>query len=368
MIRFFGKYNVLWGKSNLTLNPSPQERDFRSNTLLNITVVFFLFFCFEVKAQSSFSFLNITNNARVNGLGGINVSLIDRDINLVLSNPALLDSAQRGQIGLNFSPYFAGSNFITLSYSPNFKHQTAVNWAFSLQNLNYGTFQGTDAAGNLTNDFSANDFSLGAIYSRKISNISFGVSAKLVGSVLESYSSMAVLTDWGGTFKHPKHDLSFGIVAKNIGFVLKSYANIRPEVPFDLQVGATFKPRYMPVRFSLTGHRLYQFDIAYNDPNFNFTFDTQGNKIPRKISTVDKVFRHFVVGTEVLLHRNFNLLLGYNFLRRKELLISDLGGASGFSFGVNLRLKKLGFSTSIVPSVSSRSFGTFSMIWQTKNK
>ncbi len=328
----------------------------------------FLLFCFEVKAQNSFSFLNITNNARVNGLGGINVSLTDKDINLVLSNPALLDSAQSGQIGLNFSPYFAGSNFISLNYSPNFKHETAGNWAFSLQNINYGTFQGTDAAGNLTNDFSANDFSLGAFYSRKINNISCGVSAKLVGSVLESYSSVVILTDWGGTFKHPVHDLSIGVVAKNIGFVLKSYANIRPEIPFDLQAGVTFKPRYMPVRFSLTAHRLYQFDMAYNDPNFNFTFDAQGNKIPRKISTIDKVFRHFVVGTELILHRNFNLLVGYNFLRRKELLISDLGGASGFSFGANIRIKQFGFSTAITPAVTARSFATFSLIWQIKNK
>lgn len=330
-----------------------------------------LCFCFFAStAQSgvspnSFSFLNIANNARINALGGVNVSLADNDINLFSFNPALLDSSQAGQIGLNFSPYLASSKFLTLNYSPKFTQKTlAGNWAVSLQNLSYGTFQGTDAVGNPTNEFSANDFSLGITHSRKVNYISFGISAKLVASVLESYSSVAFLTDWGGTFKHPKHDFSIGVVAKNIGFVLKSYGNIRPDVPFDLQVGATFKPKYMPVRFSLTGHHLYVFDIAYNDPAFNFTFDEQGNKIPKKISTADKISRHFVIATELLIHKNFNLLLGYNFLRRKELLINGLGGAAGFSFGANLRLKKLDFAISHGVFTTQRGQTNFTLNWK----
>lgn len=330
---------------------------------LGLGILFFSFFASS--AQNSFSFLNIANNARVNGLGGINVSLTGNDINLFSFNPALLDSANAGQIGLNFSPYLASSKFLTLNYSPKFtKKNLTGNWAVSLQNLSYGTFQGTDAVGNLTNDFSANDFSLGLTHSRKVNYISFGITAKLVASVLESYSSVAFLTDWGGTFKHPKHDLSIGVVAKNVGFVLKSYGNIRPEVPFDWQVGVSLKPKYMPVRFSLTGHHLYVFDIAYNDPAFNFTFDEQGNKIPKKISLADKISRHFILSTEILIHKNFNLLLGYNFLRRKELLISSLGGASGFSFGANLRLKRLDFAISHSIFTSSRGQTSFTLNWR----
>lgn len=320
-------------------------------------------FCINGYAQNSFSFLNIANNARVNGLGGVNVSLSGNDINGFSFNPALLDSSQKGAIGLNYSPYLVQSNFLTLNYAPTFLNG---NWAFSLQNLHYGTFQGTDALGNLTNEFSANDFSIGATHSRKINYITFGISAKLVGSVLESYNSMALLTDLGGTFKHPKYDLSLGIVAKNIGFVLKSYGNIRPEIPFDLQVGATFKPQYMPVRFSLTGHHLYVFDISTNSLSTNFTFDSQGNKVIKQISTADKIFRHFVVGTEILIHKNFNLLLGYNHLRRKELLVSSLGGASGFSFGTNLVLKNWSFSLSHSVFTTSRGNTIFSLFWKGK--
>ncbi len=335
---------------------------------LGLAILCFSFFASSAQSgvpSNSFSFLNIANNARVNALGGINVSLSDNDVNLFSFNPALLDSSQRGQIGVNFSPYWASTKFLSLNYSPSFiPKKGAGNWAISLQNLNYGTFQGTDAVGNLTNEFSANDFSLGLTYARKVNNISFGITSKFVASVLESYNSVAFLTDWGGTFKHPVHDFSIGIVAKNVGFVLKSYGDIRPEIPFDLQVGTSFKPKYMPVRFSLTGHHLYVFDIVYNDPAVNFTFDEQGNKVPKKISTADKISRHFVFGTEILIHKNFNLLFGYNFLRRKELKINGLGGVAGFSFGANLRLKKLDFALSHSIFTSPKGQTTFSLTWK----
>lgn len=323
-------------------------------------------FSFQAQAQNSFSFLNIANNARINALGGVNVSLSDKDVNLFMFNPALLDSSQRGQIGLNYSPYLASTNYLSINYAPNFINKSGnANWAISLQNLHYGTFQGTDALGNLTNEFSANDFSLGLTHSRKINHITFGITGKLVGSVLESYSSVAFLTDWGGTFKHPTQDLSFGIVAKNIGFVLKSYGNIRPEIPFDLQIGATFKPKYMPVRFSLTGHHLYVFDISENN-SIVYTFDSQGNKVLKQTSNADKILRHFVLGTEILIHKNFNLLFGYNHLRRKELIVSSLGGGSGLSFGANLRLKHWGFSVSRSIYSTGKGSTVFSLLWSKK--
>lgn len=329
----------------------------------NFVLIWVVFFAaFSSNAQSSFSFLNIPTQARVNALGGINVSLTGQDLNFISSNPALLDSSHHRQIGLSYSPYLAQSNYLTLNYVPQIRSKGT--WAFSLQNLHYGTFQGTDAVGNLTNEFSANDFVVAGTYARKVKYITFGVSAKLVGSVLESYSSVALLTDWGGTFRHPVHEFSIGLVAKNVGHVLKSYGAIRPDIPFDLQLGTTFKPKFMPVRFSLTGHHLYVYDIAFNNLESNYAFDEKGNKIQKKISTADKISRHFIIATELLIHKNFNLLLGYNFLRRKELLINSLGGAAGFSFGASLRIKKIDFCISHAILSSPKGQTTFSLIWR----
>jgi len=329
----------------------------------NLVLILTMFFvAFLSNAQNSFSFLNIPTHARINALGGINVSFSGQDLNFITSNPALLDSSQRGQIGMSYSPYLAQSNYLTLNYAPQIRSKGT--WAFSLQNLNYGTFQGTDAAGNQTNGFSANDFVLVGVYARKVKYITFGISAKLAGSVLESYSSMALMTDWGATFRHPIHEFSVGLAAKNVGYVLKSYGEIRTDIPFDLQLGTTFKPKYMPVRFSLTGHHLYVFDISYNDIESNYIFDEKGNKIQKKISTADKISRHFVIGTELLFNKNFNLLLGYNFLRRKELLVNGLGGANGFSFGASLRVKKIDFCISHAFLSAFKGQTILSLIWR----
>jgi hypothetical protein len=120
----------------------------------------------------------------------------------------------------------------------------------------------------------------------------------------------------------------------------------------------------MPVRFSLTGHHLYVFDIAFNNIESNYFFDEKGNKIQKKISTADKISRHFVIGAELLIHKNFNLLFGYNFLRRKELLVNGLGGAAGFSFGASLRIKKIDFCISHAILTAPKGQTTFSLIWQ----
>lgn len=298
-------------------------------------------------SQGNFSFLNLPTHARINGLGGENVSLSDKDINLHTTNPALLDTSMCRQIGLSYSPYMLQGNLLALNYAPKIElNKRNSVLAFNLQNLNYGTFQGTDLYGNQTTDFSANDFSIGVSYAKKIQNISFGVRTKLVGSILESYNSFALLTDWGGTFKHPKKNVAFGFLVKNVGFVLKKYIPKKPSIPFDLQLGMTFKPQFMPIRFSVTAHHLYQFDIVNNNPNLNFEYDEQGNKILKKVPFTDKLFRHFVLGSEILVHKNFNLLLGYNYLRRKELQATGLGGGSGLSFGAFIRLKKIQFSFS----------------------
>lgn len=324
----------------MTKNNKKQSNKNRFKSYKIGILLFFVLSCGLAKAQLGFSFLNLPNNAKINGLGGMNVSLTDNDINLIGANPALLDSTDQRQIGVSYSPYFASSHLLNLNYSPNGR------WAVQLQNLNYGNFTGTDAVGNLTEGFSANDFFVGITHARKIQNISFGITTKLVGSFLESYNSSAITFDLGGTFQHPKKDLTFGLVAKNIGFVITNYSSQKTSLPFDLQAGISFKPQFMPVRFSVTAHHLYEFDIAYNNQNVNFEYDENGNKIPKKIPFTDKLFRHFTIGTQLLIHKNFNILLGYNHLRRKELQIVEIGGGAGFCYGFSFIHNRFGFTFS----------------------
>ena len=46
--------------------------------------------------STAYNFLNVTSSAKIYGLGGVNISLVDDDINVIDQNPALLDRDRRG--------------------------------------------------------------------------------------------------------------------------------------------------------------------------------------------------------------------------------------------------------------------------------
>ena len=66
--------------------------------------------------STAYSFLDITSSSHVYGLGGVNVSLIDDDINIVEQNPALLGPELGSQLGVNYMRYIGSSNFAGVKY------------------------------------------------------------------------------------------------------------------------------------------------------------------------------------------------------------------------------------------------------------
>ncbi|MGV3587968.1 MAG: type IX secretion system protein PorQ, partial [Adhaeribacter sp.] len=182
---------------------------------------------------------------------------------------------------------------------------------------------------------SVNAYNLNLTRSSTINAFTLGITAKLAVAGMAEYKAMAVLTDIGGIFKHPVKDLTVGILLKNIGYQVKSFTgNEHEPLPFDAQLGFTYKPEHMPLRFSLTAHHLQNFNLAYTDTAFTVQ---PGQK--EKKSVADEIARHLVVGGEFLLSKNFAVRAGYNHLRRRELRLENAGGSAGFSLGAMLRIK-----------------------------
>lgn len=297
----------------------------------------------QIGGRNTFNFLNLTPNARTVGVGGTNISLAHGDVNMFVNNPALLDSAMVGKGSFNFTSFYAGVPHTSLNYVHNSKKIGLLG--FGLQYISYGKMIQTDASGNVLGDFSARDFALYASHARTSNNFSVGITTKLVMSGIAGYNAAAFAVDLGGTFKHPTKDLTVGITVKNIGFAFKSYFG-KTNMPFDAQIGASYKPKNMPVRFSLTAHHLQRFDIAYNDPNATTTDINTGAETAKTIGFADKFFRHWIVGTEFVLSKNFNLLFGYNHLINRDLRDKNAAGTSGFSAGFRVTVKKIDFAYS----------------------
>lgn len=313
----------------------------------------------QIGGSNNFTFLNIPSNPTISALGGINISKSQKDPNAFVQNPALLDTAENNLLGVNFLPYLGGIRYTSVAFVKIIKKQP---FGLAIQHIDYGDFQQTDAIGNILGKFSASDNAITLSYARRQGNITFGGNLKFVNSVIESYSASAILLDFGGIFNHPIQDLTLGIAVKNIGMRLKSFTpSNNSDLPLDVQIGITFKPKYMPVRFSITAHHLYKYDIAYLDKTI-VKKDLSGNIIENKISVIDNLGRHFIMGTELLLSKNFNILLGYNHLRSRELSQINVSGFSGFSVGFLFKTKFIDLSYSYSGYNTAGNLNSFGLV------
>ena len=292
----------------------------------------------QIGGQRSYEFMNIPYTPRTVGMGGLNVSTAHEDINLVISNPALSSDSLSGLASFNYLSYFADIDVLSAVY----QHDLGKlgHWFVGVNHIAYGSIESFDNTGVALGEFDAGETFITLGRSHRLDNFTLGASLKFISSALAGFNSTALATDIGGTFIHPNGQLTVGLVFKNIGWVLSDYTdNEDNELPFDIQIGTSFKPRYMPFRFTITAYNLYEGDIAYFDP----AADDPENEEP---GTFDKVMRHFIVATELILSNNINLRVGYNHLIRQELSLEDTAAGAGFSYGLMFRIKAFEFSYS----------------------
>jgi hypothetical protein len=303
-------------------------------------------FCLEaqVGGRNTFEFMRIPQHASVASLGGVNITTGLEDVNMFLQNPALLNDKVAKHASFSHHFWFADIGQSTLTYAHPFKRFNG-NLGFGLQVVNYGKLKETDASGVVLGEFSASDFALQTTYSLQQEHFRFGTTLRFLGSQIAGYSAYSLVMDLGGIFIHPETDFRIGLVVKNLGFPIKKFSpQSQVHLPFDVQLGTSFKPQYMPFRFSVSLQHLYQFDIVYLDPLLSTTLDANGNPIVEQKKFMDKLFRHFVLGGEMLLSDNFNIRLGYNHLINKEMKVRDLGNLRGISLGFMLKVKAFAFS------------------------
>jgi hypothetical protein len=297
----------------------------------------FLFFFFvtgfrsygQLAGKHSFEFLNIPVSSRMSGLGGMNVSLADKDVNFFFSNPAVNGDTVAGMASANYQFYVGNIGHAGFAYAHDFSGIGTLQ--MGIQHLNYGSIQGYDASGVETGKFNAQETALVVGKSHQIGNYRLGVNLKGAFSNLAGYRATALAADVGGMFVHPNRNFTVGLVMKNFGWVLSDYAVKTSTMPFDVQVGSTIKPEHMPLRFSLTAHHLIKTNILAQQFS------------PAKISAFQKGLAHINFGVEVLLHRSVNILVGYNYFNHQALKLDNGGGGAGLSLGFSATVKNVDF-------------------------
>lgn len=289
--------------------------------------------------RSVFNFLRLSHTPQLTALGGVNISQPSDDIGMTFTNPALFTPAMHSQLNAVFSDFYGGIKVFHLS--GGYQHdRLQTDFTGGLHFFSYGSTTETDAGGNVLGKFSPVDWVLQLGASRSyLEKWRYGANLKFISSNYGQYRSAGVAADIAVLFNDTARKFSASFMVKNVGVQVKKYAGESEELPFELQAGITKRLAHAPFSFSLTAQRLHQFDILYNDTAFN-----NSNGYPSSSSgfTIGKLFDHLVVGTIIHVHAKLELQAGYNFLRRRELRISNsANGLNGFSIGAAVLLDKL---------------------------
>lgn len=298
----------------------------------------------QIGGKSTYQFLNIISSAKIASLGGYAIAVPDGDIEMAYFNPALIDSSLHQELNLNYVNYFSDINYGFAGYAYRLK-KIGV-FTTSIKYINYGEFLLTDETSAINGEFSSSETALNIGWSNAYKyGLKYGVNLKFVMSNFYDYTSTGILVDIAGTWSKPEKGIIVGMVVKNMGSQITTYTpnNFEP-MPFEIQAGVSKKLQHAPFRFSANFHNLQVFDFYYDSPNEIESSSLFGGDVIEedKSHLAEIIFRHFTIGTELLLSENFNLRIGYNHQRRSELKLREgsKAGAVGFNFGIGVHIKK----------------------------
>lgn len=274
-----------------------------------IIILCLLSLAIKINAQESqtvYNFLNIPVSAHGAALGGENISIIEDDASLALSNPALLSSVSSKTVSLGYMNYMSGTSVFTGNYTHVLSEKATIGGA--VHYLNYGQMKERDHYGNELGTFTPSDLAFEALFSYTLAkDLVGGIGAKFIYSKIGDYSSTAAAIDLGLNYYNPDWDFSASIVARNLGGQLSSYNDEHESMPVNLSVGFSQRLRHTPLRLSLT----FQ-DLTHWDYNF---------------------FQHICLGLDVIIIPQVYIAGGYNFRRPHYMSVTSLPDGESSSHG-----------------------------------
>lgn len=288
---------------------------------------------FAQGGEHAFNFLRLPYSSHAAALGGDNISLIEDDLTLVIHNPALLANVSDKTFNLSYMTYMSDCNVGGAAFSKTFGRRSA--FAVFARYVDYGKFDGYTEDNIHTGTFSAKDMDLTFTYNYLLGERwSGGVSGKLIYSKYESMYSLGLGVDLGINYFNAEKELSLSIACKNLGGQVKAFEEEYESMPMDFQVGITKRFNHAPIRLSALLYNLHRWkkEDFYNADGSTDNFG-------------ELLLKHFIIGADVLIGKNFYLSLGYNYRRSRELSTAK-NNFDGFSLGAGLNIYKVKFNAS----------------------
>ena len=300
--------------------------------MIRKSTILFLLFCFcladSVKAQESqtvYNFLRLPESSHAAALGGDNISIIEDDATLALSNPALLTCVSSRTVTLGYMNYMSGVGMYTAGYTHVINDKATVGG--TIHYLNYGKLKEYNENDQELGTFNPSDITFEGLLGYTLTTrLAGGVGAKFIYSKMGNFKSTAAAIDLGLNYYDPNLDLSVSFAMKNLGGQLSAYDEEFESLPFEILIGGSYQIKNSPLRVSLTFCDLNHWDYAF--------------------------LRHACIGLDIKLIPQFYIAAGYNARRAYSMKTTDLNSntdsshGAGWNFGAGLLLDrfKLNFS------------------------
>jgi hypothetical protein len=278
----------------------------------------------------------------LNALGGSNVSVSDSLFRVSYWNPALV--AKPNLLTVSFVNYYADIKYGYVGYSFVFP-KSVGRGETGIKYLNYGQFILADQFGNRLGTFSGNEVELYGNVARRFGPFGYGMQLKLIYSQIESYSSYGIGVSMGGSWQSANGNTSIGVTLNNLGYVVKTYVanHYSRSLPFQIQAGITQKVPHTPFRVSMTWHHLNIPRLFHPEDDRSVLFyDFSGRPLNERNPLTENIFRHLILGLEIIPFPDLQFRIGYNHQRRQELKAPEqVFGTTGFAFGGSIRVKTM---------------------------
>jgi hypothetical protein len=279
-------------------------------------------------------------SAKQAAMGGAAILPKHNDVGLLAHNPALLDSAMHGQAMVGYANYFANAHSINAAGA--WSGGRWGSFGATIQELNYGAFDGYDEFGNSEGTFSANEIAIMAHWAHPFGTFfGVGITAKTMLSQLESYVSAGIAVDVACRYRSEDGLTNLALSLQNAGGQVKTYyeGSPRQRLPLSVQLAGAHKFRAAPFGISLSLNNLQQWNL-YNTPANNNLLQTSGEVEDTKFARgVKELLCHLSVGLGIYPTDKIIIMAGYNYLRTHELKSAAQTFGSGFSVGAGLRIK-----------------------------
>lgn len=329
-----------------------------------LSFIFAFFISYSCVSQTGgeriFNFLNITTSAKQAALGGETLTLFN-DVNQPFWNPSTINQEMDDQVSLNYTDFLADVNYGSAAYAHKFTRRFGTIHAGIIY-ANFGNLIGADENGEETGTFKASDIALqlGYAYELPFDGISVGANVKFISSSIENYVSNGLAADFGISYSKVTNPLKLTAVIRNVGYQMTSFDQQREQLPLEVAVGGSYRLENVPLRWHITLNNLQKWKLGVPNPSdAQSTLD--GQTTNKKITFLDQVIRHVAIGGEFFPEKGFNLRLGYNFRRGRELRLAERRTFAGFTAGFGLKVRRFKFNYAFSKFHPASNTNTFSL-------